>query len=125
MKRKLEKGDVYLVFDRYYEYNTKSVTRSGRKTEASIVHKLNVTTQLPPQKVALTVTENKKQLIEIICSVLKGDTSFHRDHIHKHKFAITSQDKTPVEISNGGVIINRSDMATTHEEQTLFSCNKC
>ena len=29
---------------------------------------------------------------------------------------ITYQDKTPVEISNGGVVINRSDMDTTHEE---------
>ena len=73
-------------------------------------------TQLPPQKVVLTVTENKKQLIDIICSELKGATAFLRDHIHKHKLVITSQDKTPVEISNGGVIINRSDMDTTHEE---------
>lgn len=119
IEKRLEKGDVYLVFDRYYEYSTKSVARSARKTEASRVHQLNVTTQLRPQKVVLTVTENKKQLINIICSELKGDTSFHRDHIHKHKLVITSQDKTPIEISNGGVILSRSDMATTHEEADI------
>ena len=115
IENKLEKRDTYLVFDRYYDYSTKDVTRSVRKS-GSRVHQLNVNTQLPPQKVVLTVTENKKQLIDIICSELKGDTAFHRDHIHKHKLVVTSQDKTPVEISNGGVIINRSDMDTTHEE---------
>ena len=59
VEKRLEKEDVYLVFDHYYEYNTKSVTRSVRKAEACRVHQLNVTIQPPPQKVVLTVTENK------------------------------------------------------------------
>ena len=36
IEQKLEVSDVYLVFDRYREYSTKSTTRSGRATEASI-----------------------------------------------------------------------------------------
>ena len=34
----------------------------------------------------------------------------------RHKLVITGQDKTPVEISKGGVIIHRYDIATAHEE---------
>ncbi|KAG0723713.1 hypothetical protein GWK47_042084 [Chionoecetes opilio] len=116
----MQKGDVYLVFDRYYEYSTKDVTRSARNTEASRVHQLKVTTELPSQKVILTVTENKKQLIDIICTELKGDVSFHRNHIQNHKLIITSQDKTPIEISNRGLIINRGDINTTHEEADVI-----
>ena len=33
-ERLLCKGDEYLVFDRYHEYRTKSVTRGARITEA-------------------------------------------------------------------------------------------
>ena len=43
-------SDVYLVFDRYWEYSTKSTTRSGRSTEASSAHKLNLDTPLPHKK---------------------------------------------------------------------------
>ena len=49
IEQKLEVGDVYLVFDRYREYSTKSTTRSERATEAIRVHKLNLDTPLPPQ----------------------------------------------------------------------------
>ena len=66
IERKLKTGDVYLVFDRYYEYSTKSVTRNARAMEASRIYQLLPTTKLPSQKVILTVTENKKQLIAII-----------------------------------------------------------
>ena len=60
-EQKLEVGDVYLIFDRYKEYSTKSITRSGRATEARRVLKLNLDTPLSPQKVVLTVSTNKKQ----------------------------------------------------------------
>jgi hypothetical protein len=118
--RKLQKGDVYLVFDRYYEYSTKGVTRSARNPETSRVHQLTVSTELPQQKVILTVTENKMQVIDIICSELVRDVSFHRDHTQNHKLIITPEDVTPTEISNGGVIINRRDMDTTHEEADII-----
>jgi len=32
VKKYLEKTDVYLVFDRYYDFSTKSVGRGGRKS---------------------------------------------------------------------------------------------
>ena len=76
-KQKLEVGDVELVFGRYMEYSTKSTTRSWRATEASRVHKLNLDTPLLPQKVVLTVSTNKKQLIDIIGSDLSENKIFH------------------------------------------------
>ena len=72
--------------------------------------------ELPSQKVVLTVTENKQQLMDIMCTELINDESFHHDHLSQHKFVITGQDRTPVDINNGGVIIQRRDMDTTYEE---------
>ncbi len=116
VEMKLQTADVYLIFDRYCEYSTKGVTRGARTNEACRVHQLDLNTELPPQKVVLTVTENKKQLMHILFSELVKNKSFHQKNTQKHKLVITGQDKTPVEISNGGVIINRRDMDTTQEE---------
>ena len=66
IKEKLESGDVYLVFDRYKGYSTKSSTRISRMTEGCKVFQLCLTAPLPSQKVTLTITENKKQYIDII-----------------------------------------------------------
>ena len=84
----LQKRDVYLVFDRYKAYNTKSVTRSERSTQATRVHSLNRAMPLPSQKVVLTVTENKQQLIRIICEELERDQEFQRN-TSDHKLLIT------------------------------------
>ncbi len=85
-------------------------------TEGCKVFQLSLTAPLPSQKVALTITQNKKQLIDIICKDLESDTDFHRKNTEKHKLVITGQENTPVEISCGGVVIQRQDIATTHEE---------
>ena len=79
---------MYSCFLRYREYSTKSTTRSRRDTEASIVHKLNLDTPLPPQKVVLTVFTNKKQLIDIICNELSENKIFHHGYTqnNKHQF---------------------------------------
>ena len=69
--RKALHSDVYLTFDRYYEYSIKSVTcgaRGGR--HASHWHHLNESRPLPPQNIVLTVNENKIQLIDIIWRIV-------------------------------------------------------
>jgi hypothetical protein len=53
----LQKGVVYLIFDRYYGYSTKSDRRGARMTEASSVHQLRAHAELPPYKVVLTGTQ--------------------------------------------------------------------
>ena len=91
IEQKLEVSDIYLVFDRYREYSTKSTTRSGRVTEASRVHKLNLETPLPPQKVVLTVSTNKKQLFDIIFSDLSENKIFHHGYTQNNKLVVTAQ----------------------------------
>ncbi|CAB3980025.1 Hypothetical predicted protein [Paramuricea clavata] len=59
--KKLLDSVVYLIFDRYREYSTKSVTRDARTCEASRVYQLTQNTPLPSQKAVLTVSPNKKQ----------------------------------------------------------------
>ena len=113
--KRLEVGDVHLVFDRYYDYSTKSVTRSARATGASRVHELQLNTKLPPQKTVLTVTENKKQLINLIVKLLIEDESFH-ECTQSHKLIVFGEDAAPFEISHGGVVIRRADLSTSHEE---------
>ena len=115
IEQKLEVSDVYLVFDRYREYSTKSPTRSGRTTEASRVHKLNLDTPLHPQKVVLTVSTNKKQLIDTICNDLCENKIFHHGYTQKNKLVVTGSNNTPVQISHG-VVIYREDISTSHEE---------
>lgn len=113
--KRLKVGDVHLVFDRYYDYSTKSVTRSARATGVSRVHELQLNTKLPPQKTVLTVTENKKQLINLIVKLLIEDKSFHK-YTQSHKLIVFGEDAAPFDISHGGVVIRRADLSTSHEE---------
>ena len=66
IKEKLKKGDTYLVFDKYNNYSTKSSTRIARMAEGCKVFQLSPTAPLPSQKICLTITQNKKQLIDIV-----------------------------------------------------------
>lgn len=70
---------------------------------------------LPPQKVVLTVSDNKKQLIDIICNELIENKSFHQGFTQNSKLVITGSNNTPIEIKHG-VVIQREDMSTSHEE---------
>ncbi|KAH3833717.1 hypothetical protein DPMN_107030 [Dreissena polymorpha] len=55
----LNKCDVYLVFDRYMEFSTKSEARSGRQSYVSRVYKLMDDMALPTQNDMLGVTEKE------------------------------------------------------------------
>ena len=69
--RKLEDSDVNVIFDRYFEYSTKSATRTSRAVQqASRRHKLTPSAPLAAQTTALTITENKEQIISTICEQL-------------------------------------------------------
>ena len=63
----LKKTNVYLVFDRYKADSTNASKRHGQDQGASRMYTLRSTTRLPPQDVILTVTQNKMQLIQLIC----------------------------------------------------------
>lgn len=106
----LQTSDVYLAFDRYNQGSTKESTRIERDRGASREYSLRPTTKLPQQKVLLTVSSNKKQLITLILD----DLVSHKDSF-RSKLIVTGNDPTPVEISQG-TVTRRGDMRITHEE---------
>ena len=75
------------------------------------MYTLRNTTRIPPQKVMLTVTRNKVQLIDLICE----DMAFNNDEFSQHELVLTGSDHVQVVI-NRGVIIKRQYMKTTQEE---------
>ena len=129
IKRLLKDYEVFLIFDRYRDYSTKSVTRGGREAGASRVFHLKLKTALPAQKIGLTVTENKKQIIQIIYDELSQDRIFHSDSTSIHKLVITAESNTPLEIQNDE-IRRCHELTTNHEEadniivQQVLHCSK-
>ena len=107
--------DVYLTFDRYYGYSIKSVTRGalGGKFATRRYH-LNESSPLPPQKVVLTVNENKIQLIDIICNYLVENCLASGQPV-QHKIVVSGHDPISIELFCG-CQFHRSDLRTTHEE---------
>ena len=116
--QRISNAHVYLVFDRYYDFSIKSSTRMQRSGQyCTRRHHLSINSLLPAQKVMLTVTENKRQLIGFICSELVrlGLSS----HSFQHSLIVTGQERTPIELTNR-VKLERDDMSTTHEEADVI-----
>ena len=59
IEKRLRVEDVYLIFDRYYDYSTKRVTRGSRATGVSRVHHLQVNSKLPVQKILLASSKKE------------------------------------------------------------------
>lgn len=122
VSQRMHKSHVYLVFDRYYEYSIKSCTRKSRIGKQSVSgHKLRLSTPLPAQHTILTVTENKVQLIDIICEQLqeKARNIPATDASFNHRLMITGSSQAPSEI-HMGVLIVRNDLRTSHEEADVI-----
>ena len=117
----LEKSDVYLAFDRYQKPTIKGQTRHAREGAcASRYHALSAFTPLPPQKAVLNGSENKKQLINLVCQhLLKNHATFPKDY----KMILTYEDPVPLEI-HPNIIIQRRDMIITHEEADVIITNQ-
>ena len=120
LSKKLHLQDVYLVFDRYFEYSTKDSTRSGRYSNSTSYHQLTEETLLPPQKTILGNVRNKVQLISLIVKSLVTDEHFHATSTTGHNLIVTGHDSTPVEISDGEIILDRRDMISSHEEADVL-----
>ena len=101
---------MYVYNYRYSVGSIKESTRSERDQGASRVYTLHPATRLPSQKVILTVSSNKKQIIDLIVADLEA----HSEEI-RGKLVVTGNDPVPVEICHG-LLRRREDMAITHEE---------
>ena len=114
IEKQLQRYDVYLVFDRYKEYSTKGVSRDSRGAQLSRVHQLTTVMPIPPQKVILTIPENKRQLISLIVDDLCRNTVFPETQSIR-RLVVTGEDPVPVELTST-VTIKREDLRTNHEE---------
>lgn len=103
---------VHVIFDRYHDYSVKSGTRCSRATPVSRDHQLSLDSPLPPQQTVLHVSKNKIQLIDMICDMLMST-------INPNSLVITGKSPVPVEVNNG-LIIQRCDLKTLHEEADII-----
>ena len=86
----------HIVFDRYFEMSTKECCRSLRQKGTSRVFKLSEDSPLPQQNLALKVTENKVQLIEMIVRRLSSMQPPERTEV-----IITGQEPCPIQMGTG------------------------
>ncbi len=111
---------VHIIFDRYCEYSIKSGTRCSRKAPDSREHQLCLSSPLPPQDVALTVTKNKIQLIAMICDELVSSVALLN---LPNSFVVTGKSRIPTEVCSGLQII-RPDVKIMHEEADVIIPNQ-
>ena len=99
VKGKLTGGTgVHVIFDCYCEYSIKSGTRCSRKALVSREHQLYLSSPLPPQQVALTITKNKTQLIDMICDELVSTVELLN---LPYSLVVTGKITIPTEVCNG------------------------
>jgi len=94
----LSGADVYLCFDRYHDYPTKSSTRSARATN-SRVHHLTLTTPLPARDTMLKNYTNKARLNALICEQVLSDNDFLHNSTQNHKLVVTEDKSEPTQVS--------------------------
>ncbi len=78
------------MFDGYKYHGIQESISCARDKGASRTYKLGPNTCLPPQKVVLTVTSNKAQLIDLICDDLTTHT--YGDSQHMLTVTVTTRD---------------------------------
>ena len=111
---KLQEADIYLVFDRYLDYSTKTSTRQARGAGGCKTFQLLYASPLPTQTQVLNNPKNKKQLIALIVEKLTERLT-EQDGEFQHKLVVTGQDPCPVELFKG-LCIKRQDLINHHEE---------
>ena len=114
--KRLDKSDVYLIFDRYNEDSIKKDTRQSRAKSGSRTYKLNMSSPLPSQSVILSVTKNKIQIIECIIQTL---IEIAVERSHKNKLVVTGPSPIPTLIQNGQEEPHE-DLRSTQEEADVI-----
>ncbi|KAG0729507.1 hypothetical protein GWK47_030173 [Chionoecetes opilio] len=115
---RLLEADVHLCFDRYFEYSTKSSTRSAR-ANATRVHQLERKTPLPARDAVLKNSANKKQLNTLLCDAILSDDNFLQHATQNHQLVVTGENDMPTQVSKGRKS-PRLDLASTHEEADIL-----
>lgn len=79
------------MFDRYTDFSTKYSTQKARGPGGCRVFQLSANSPLPPQNQVLNVSENKRQLIQIII-----ETLVQSQWEHQGKIIVTGQEDDPI-----------------------------
>ena len=110
----LKKNDVMIIFDRYYDYSIKSVTRENRNViQSSKRVKITLTGPAHDKNVVLANKDNKIQLIRIFVESLKTLQLQGRES--ERKLIVTGLDPIPFEVCRGNVR-DRLDLKNLQEE---------
>ena len=110
----LKKNDVMIIFDRYYDYSIKSVTRENRNLiQSSKRVKITLTGPAHDKNVVLANKDNKIQLIRILVESLKTLQLQGRES--ERKLIVTRLDPIPSEVCRGNVR-DRLDLKNLQEE---------
>ena len=107
---------MYIVFDRYHQDSIKGHTRIVRASGVTRRFHLQLVTELPSQKVVLTVTQNKMQLTDLILQSLQEDPI-----VSRQKLVVTVLNDT-IQIHDG-VVTELALLLTSHEEADVFMIN--
>ena len=107
---------MYIVFDRYHQDSIKGHTRIVRASGVTRRFHLQLATELPSQKVVLTVTQNKMQLTDLILQSLQEDPI-----VSRQKLVVTVLNDT-IQIHDG-VVTELALLLTSHEEADVFMIN--
>ena len=98
IEAKLNTADVCLIFDRYQEFSPKGWTRDIR-CKSDLTFHINSESMLPTQTAMLTVTENKIQLIKVICNSLPSlIQEFQKNNECSNQFLLIGPEKTPISV---------------------------
>ena len=109
---------MYIVFDRYHQDSIKGHTRIVRASGVTRRFHLQLVTELPSQKVVLTVTQNKMQLTDLILQSLQEDPICI---VSRQKLVVTVLNDT-IQIHDG-VVTELALLLTSHEEVDVFMIN--
>ena len=107
---------MYIVFDRYHQDSIKGHTRIVRASGVTRRFHLQLVTELPLQKVVLTVTQNKMQLTDLSLQSLQEDPI-----VSRQKLVVTVLNDT-IQIHDG-VVTELALLLTSHEEADVFMIN--
>ena len=117
----LTEHDVYLVFDRYYDYSLKGVTRAERTKIVALKHTLSLKTRFPEREIDLGSMHDKIQLIHLIAKYIISETV---KAFNCRRLFVTSADEVPALVWNG-IQTKKIDMRTTHEEADIIVIQQC
>ena len=114
--RLLKDSDVYLVFDRYFQFSIKCATRSDCGKSSLRAFNVNLSIPLPLQADILNHIGNKKQLIEIIVCQL---TEILQTRNFMYCLLITAKDAVPIELKDGELAY-KEEWSVHHEEADVI-----